>query len=188
MEEVVELQGHLQSHSHVTHTSSETATAQAAVSIDRPGPECVVLNLFCYNIRPIGHHCGNMSAFSSLALLMQLPRQPSALMHSADRPSLRKQQLGQPVYVSISPLEMHGPPPGKEDPKAWDGVPLQQSLPPTHELRSAVENAEGQWATERVLYFENEDITIQSITAYDTGMRTLVLGCKQLRQKKKVGK
>jgi hypothetical protein len=92
---------------------------------------------------------------------------------------------GQPVYVSISPLEMHGPPPGKEDPKAWDGVPLQQSLPPTHELRSAVENAEGQWATERVLYFENEDITIQSITAYDTGMRTLVLGCKQLRQKKK---
>jgi hypothetical protein len=25
------------------------ATAQAAVNIDRPGPECVVLILFCYN-------------------------------------------------------------------------------------------------------------------------------------------
>lgn len=85
---------------------------------------------------------------------------------------------GAPVYVSISPLEMNGPPPGKEDPAAWDGTPLLASLPTKHVLRHLLDSTETKiWATERVLYLENSKIMIQSITAYGTGMHTLTLDC-----------
>jgi hypothetical protein len=89
-----------------------------------------------------------------------------------------RRMSGEPVYVSISPLEMNGPPSGKEDPSAWDGTPLQESLPKDHVLRTLVDSTETKkWATERVLYLENSKIMIQSITAYGTGMHTLTLDC-----------
>ena len=90
---------------------------------------------------------------------------------------------GEPVYVSLSPLEMNGPPPGKEDPASWDGTPLQESLPNKHVLCELVDSTEAKkWATERVLYWENSKIVIQSITAYGTGMHTLTLDCVRIGQ------
>jgi hypothetical protein len=90
---------------------------------------------------------------------------------------------GEAVYVSLSPLEMHGPLPGTTDPRAFDGTPLQDSLPSGHLLSSEIQKGDGPWATERVLYFESGRIIVQSITAYGTDMRMLELACKGIGQK-----
>jgi hypothetical protein len=92
---------------------------------------------------------------------------------------------GQPVYVSISPIEMYGPPPKTEDPAAWDGTPLQRSLSKMHALCSLIEQSttSKKWATERVLYMESSKIVIQSITAYGTSMRMLELNCDKIGEK-----
>jgi hypothetical protein len=88
---------------------------------------------------------------------------------------------GSVVYVSVSPLEVYGPKKGKEDPKAWDGRPLKPALP--DEVISMIDNVVGTWATERVLYWHDGQIHIQSITAFGTGMFMLQLKCTSLKQK-----
>jgi len=89
---------------------------------------------------------------------------------------------GATVYVSISPLEIYGPPSGQEDPRSWDGTPLRPALEPN--LLDLVEDDSGKkWATERVLYWLDGKIHIQSVTGFGTSMFMLLLTCKALGSK-----
>ena len=85
---------------------------------------------------------------------------------------------GSVVYVSVSPLEVYGPKKGTEDPKAWDGKPMKHALP--SEVIRLIDDVAGNWATERVLYFHDGQIHIQSVTAFGTGMFMLQLKCDSL--------
>ena len=82
------------------------------------------------------------------------------------------------MYVSVSPLEVYGPKKGTEDPKAWDGKPMKHALP--SEVIRLIDDVAGNWATERVLYFHDGQIHIQSVTAFGTGMFMLQLKCDSL--------
>jgi hypothetical protein len=59
-----------------------------------------------------------------------------------------------------------------QDKRIWDTVPLSKSLPTDHPIRKIMSKSASKWkwATERVMFFKEGKVFIQSVTAYGTGM------------------
>ncbi len=65
-----------------------------------------------------------------------------------------------------------------QDKRIWDTVPLSKSLPTGHPIRNIMSNksaSKWKWATERVMFFKEGKVFVQSTTAYGTGF--LLLQC-----------
>lgn len=68
-----------------------------------------------------------------------------------------------------------------QDKRIWDTVPLSKSLPTGHLIRHIMSNksaSKWNWATERVLFFKEGKVFVQSVTAYGTGMFLLQCDAK----------
>jgi len=67
-----------------------------------------------------------------------------------------------------------------QDKRIWDTVPLSKSLPTNHPIRKIMSKSASKWkwATERVMFFKEGKVFIQSVTAYGTGMFLLQCDAK----------
>jgi hypothetical protein len=88
---------------------------------------------------------------------------------------------GQPVYVSLSPIQFLGP--STKDKPCWDSLPMKKHISKNHFLHRwfVAKRCKGKsYPAERVLYWECGKAVFQSVTAYGTEMKLVTVYCEKL--------